>query len=161
MGIVGAGFMGRVHLAALAADGIAVSVMDPHPERAAGLAATHGAAVSSTLDELLGTVDVVDVCAPTHRHAEIAIAAARAGRHVICEKPLARTLEDAQAIIAACAQSGVRLFVAQVVRYFPVSVYYPLVYWMLMAVVTAVSTPRGLLGTSNVGAPTRWRTKRE
>ena len=48
-----------------------------------------------------------------------------------------------------------------IVRYFPVSVYYPLVYWMLMAVVTAISTPRGLLGISNMGVPTRWRTKRE
>ncbi len=49
----------------------------------------------------------------------------------------------------------------EIVRYFPVSVYYPLVYWMLMAVVTVVSTPRGLFGTSNLGVPTRWRTKRE
>lgn len=49
----------------------------------------------------------------------------------------------------------------EIVRYFPIIIYYPLVYWMLMAVVTAVSTPRGLFGTSSAGTPTRWRTKRE
>jgi predicted dehydrogenase len=119
VGIVGAGFMGRVHLAALAAEGVAATVMDPHPGRAATLAEDHGADVCGSLDELIHGVDVVDICAPTHRHTEIAIAAAGAGRHVICEKPLARTLDDAEAVIAACSRSGVRLFVAQVVRYFP------------------------------------------
>ena len=119
VGIVGAGFMGRVHLAALAAEGVVAAVMDPHPERAATLAEDHGARVCDSLDELIDDVDVVDVCAPTHLHAEIAVAAAGAGRHVICEKPLARTLDEAEAVIAACTRSGVRLFVAQVVRYFP------------------------------------------
>lgn len=54
-----------------------------------------------------------------------------------------------------------RRYDREIVRYFPVSVYYPLVYWILMAVVTTVSTPRGLLGISNAGTPTRWRTERE
>ena len=47
-----------------------------------------------------------------------------------------------------------------ILRYLPVAVYYPLVYWILMAFVTAVSTPKGLFNTSNVGSPTRWNTKR-
>jgi predicted dehydrogenase len=71
------------------------------------------------LEELLERVDVVDVCSPTHRHADHAVAAAEAGRHVICEKPLARTLEDAESIVAACERNGVRLLVAHVVRFFP------------------------------------------
>lgn len=48
----------------------------------------------------------------------------------------------------------------EIVRYFPAAVYYPLIYWMLMALTTVTTTPKGLLSTSNVGAPTRWRTKR-
>jgi myo-inositol 2-dehydrogenase/D-chiro-inositol 1-dehydrogenase len=118
VGIVGAGFMGGTHLAALAADGVPVTVFDASPERAAATAAALGAPVASSLEELIDAVDVVDVCAPTDRHAEVAIAAAQAGRHVICEKPMARTEAEALAMVEAAIAAGVRLFPAQVVRYF-------------------------------------------
>lgn len=119
VGVVGAGFMGETHLAAWTAEGVPATIFDVDAAKASALADRFGAAVSGSLDELLAAVDVVDVCTATHRHAEVAIAAAGAGRHVICEKPLARTIEDAEAIVAACATAGVRLFVAQVVRFFP------------------------------------------
>jgi myo-inositol 2-dehydrogenase / D-chiro-inositol 1-dehydrogenase len=119
VGVVGAGFMGETHLAAWAAEGNPAVVFDLEPTRAAAVAGRSGAEVAGSLEELLGSVDVVDVCTATHRHAEVAIAAARAGRHVICEKPLARTLADADAIVSASAEAGVRLFVAHVVRFFP------------------------------------------
>ena len=111
--------MGRTHLAALAAEGVPVTLFDPSQEKAAGMAALHGGAVARSLDELIAGVDVVDVCAPTDRHAEIAVAAARAGCHLICEKPLARSDAQAGAILEACERNGVRLFPAHVVRYFP------------------------------------------
>ena len=66
-----------------------------------------------------GDVDVVDICTPTHLHYEMALAAAAAGKHVVCEKPLARTLAQGQAMVAACRRAGVRLLVAHVVRFFP------------------------------------------
>jgi myo-inositol 2-dehydrogenase / D-chiro-inositol 1-dehydrogenase len=119
VGIVGAGFMGETHLAAWTAEGAAAVVNDHDAAHAADLARRHGARVALSFEELLEGVDVVDVCTPTHRHAEVAIRAAEAGRHVICEKPLARTIEDAEAIVAACERAGVRLFVAHVVRFFP------------------------------------------
>ncbi len=119
VGVVGTGFIGETHLAAWTAEGVTVLVHDVDPERAAALADRHGARVAASLDELLASVDVVDVCTPTHLHAEVAIAAARAGCHVICEKPMARTLADAQAMLAAAREAGVRLFVAHVVRFFP------------------------------------------
>src|SRR5690606_41032476 len=54
------------------------------------LVARHGAGeVAASLDELIARVDVVDVCTPTDTHPEIVFAAAAAGRHVLCEKPLA------------------------------------------------------------------------
>lgn len=53
-------------------------------------------------------IDLVDVCTPGSTHAEIAIAAAKAGKHVFCEKPLANSLEDAKAMLAAVRDSGVR-----------------------------------------------------
>ena len=52
-------------------------------------------------------VDLVDIAAPSAIHAEVAIAAARAGKHVFCEKPLALTLTDAEAMVAAVEQAGV------------------------------------------------------
>ena len=119
VGVVGTGFIGETHVAAWAAEGIHAVIHDVDTGRAAALADRHGARVAESLDELFGAVDVVDICTPTHLHAEVAIAAARAGRHVICEKPMARTLADAEAMLAAARDAGVRLFVAHVVRFFP------------------------------------------
>lgn len=79
----------------------------------------HGGRAYASLDALIADVDVVDICAPTHVHHEIALKAAAAAKHVVCEKPLARTVAQAEEMIAACAQAGVQLLVAHVVRYFP------------------------------------------
>ena len=56
--------------------------------------------------------DVVDICTPNNVHAEIAIAAAKAGKHIICEKPLARTVEEARAMTKAVKEAGVTNMVA-------------------------------------------------
>ena len=65
-------------------------------------------------------VDAVDICLPHHLHAEVAIAAAEAGKHVLVEKPIANTLDDADAMIAAAREAGVILMVAHNERYMPV-----------------------------------------
>ena len=64
-------------------------------------------------------VDAVDICTPTKYHADIAVAAARAGKHVLCEKPIALSLEDADRIIRACSQNNVKLMVAHSRRFIP------------------------------------------
>jgi myo-inositol 2-dehydrogenase/D-chiro-inositol 1-dehydrogenase len=71
----------------------------------------------SSVDSLLAEVDVVDVCTPTDTHAGLVLRAAASGRHVICEKPLARSLDEADSMIAACAVAGVQLHVAHLGRY--------------------------------------------
>ncbi len=58
-------------------------------------------------------IHVVSICSPNFHHHEAAIAAARAGKHVICEKPLATRSQDAREIIDACEQAGVKLFYAE------------------------------------------------
>jgi myo-inositol 2-dehydrogenase / D-chiro-inositol 1-dehydrogenase len=69
--------------------------------------------------ELINDVEIEDICTPTQLHKPMVLEAAAAGKHVICEKPVALTVPDAQAMIDACAAAGVRFFVGMVVRFFP------------------------------------------
>ena len=123
VGLVGAGFMGGVHLNAYA--GIpeveVVGVADPRTKAAVAGAEMVGARPYASYEDLVAAedVEVVDVCLPTAFHRDLAIRAAREGRHVILEKPIARTMEDAQQIVEAFSGDGPRLFVGHVVRFFP------------------------------------------
>jgi predicted dehydrogenase len=112
--------MGQAHAAAWIKTPVTIQgFAADRPENAAALAGQYGVQVYDGLDRMLADVDVVDICAPTDLHHQLALQAAAAGKHVVCEKPLARTLDDAQAIIAACRAAGVKLLVGHVVRYFP------------------------------------------
>jgi predicted dehydrogenase len=118
VGLVGAGFMGDTHAAAWRSLGVGgLAVFDSAPGAAQKIATQYGCDLASSLDELLAGCDLVDVCVPTHLHREMVEAAAAAGRPVICEKPLARTVADGEAMLAASQSAGVPLFVAHVVRY--------------------------------------------
>lgn len=64
-------------------------------------------------------IDVVDICLPTPDHEQVAIAAFKAGKHVICEKPLARDSASAARIIAVAKEQGKELFVGQCIRFWP------------------------------------------
>lgn len=120
VGMVGPGLMGSYHASRWKLLPVElVGHYDVSREQATAAAERFGGRVYDTLDELLQAVDIVDVATPTPEHASPVIAAAKAGKHVVCEKPLARTLADGEAMIAACRDAGVRLFVAQVVRFFP------------------------------------------
>jgi predicted dehydrogenase len=112
--------MGGVHAAAWSRTEARVGAFVGNPGvDAEALAARFGARFAADLDAVLPDIDVVDVCAPTHLHAPLTLRAAAAGKHVICEKPLALTVADGQAMIAACRAAGVRLLVAHVLRFFP------------------------------------------
>lgn len=115
--------MGSVHLSAYAKmpEVEVVGVADTDPENATAGAALVGARAYSTYEELVRSeeVDVVDVCLPTGFHRDLALAVARDGKHLILEKPIARTLEDADEILGAFEEGDARLFVGHVVRFFP------------------------------------------
>jgi predicted dehydrogenase len=97
-----------------------VGVVSRRAESARRFATELGLEVASDrLDDLLAAVDVVCVNSPNARHAEHAIAAARAGRHVVVEKPLATNLEEARAMIAACADARVGLAYAEELAFVP------------------------------------------
>ncbi|MDP6507372.1 MAG: Gfo/Idh/MocA family oxidoreductase, partial [Planctomycetota bacterium] len=71
------------------------------------------------LDELLGSdADVVVICTPTPSHPELVLRAAEAGKHVMCEKPMALTLKDCRRMIDACEQAGVKLAIGHTIRFF-------------------------------------------
>ncbi len=121
--IVGAGTMGRIHAQAFAGmkDARVSGIVDRDARRAEELAKPVGASPFTTFEEAIREVpaEVVDICLPTPFHKPFVLKAADAGKHVICEKPLARNLEDAREMIEACREKGVELFVGHVVRFFP------------------------------------------
>jgi UDP-N-acetylglucosamine 3-dehydrogenase len=123
VGVVGAGFVGTMHLSAYAnmPEVEVVGVADARSGSAAVGATVVGARAYPSYEDLVAEedVEVVDVCLPTTYHRELALRAAREGRHVILEKPISRTLEDAAAILEAFAGTENRLFVGHVVRFFP------------------------------------------
>lgn len=109
VGVIGLGAIGRMHIASWKANDITpVAFADAVPEAVEATVAEHGGQGYSDGVELIrsGTVDIVSICTPPLFHREIAIAAAEAGVAVLCEKPLARTLEDAEAITDAVEKSG-------------------------------------------------------
>jgi len=120
VGIVGVGFMGTTHAAGWAATDVEiVGFCAETPEEAQSIAPQYQARIYPDLKSLLNDVDVIDICTPTHLHHDMVLQAAQAGKHIICEKPLARTVEQAQEMIKACRAASVRLLVAHVVRFFP------------------------------------------
>jgi len=115
--------MGGVHLDAYAGipDVEVVGVADARIEAAVAGAEMVGARPYASYEELVAAedVEVVDVCLPTAFHRYLAVRAAGEGRHVILEKPIARTMKDAQEIVEAFSGDGLHLFVGHVVRFFP------------------------------------------
>jgi len=120
IGIVGTGFMGTTHAAGWAeTEATIAGFLSKSAASAKTLAEQYQAQVYPDFDSMLAEVDVVDICAPTHLHYEMVLKAAAAGKDIICEKPLARTVAQGQEMIAACKSAGVKLLVAHVVRFFP------------------------------------------
>ncbi len=114
VGLIGAGFIAELHATALTGvrNAELVAIASQHGERARELAERfdipHVEPSGETLLER-DDVDVVTLAVPNDLHAALCIAAAGQGKHVIVEKPLCRTLDEADAMIAACRDAGVKL----------------------------------------------------
>lgn len=126
-GAIGVGSLGRHHArnyAELAAEGRVefVGVCDTNPDTAAQIAAASGSNYFTDWRELLGEVDLVSIATPTETHCEIACAFLDRGVHVLVEKPIALSLDEADKMIAAAEKSAAKLMVGQLERFNPAMV---------------------------------------
>ncbi len=123
VGMIGAGFIASYHLDGLRAAGGADvrAIAGRTPQKAAALAARYGIAAAVTDWRAIlarDDIDAVVITTPDDTHPEIAIAAAQAGKHILLQKPMARTPDDCRRIIAAARAAKVHLQVSFMHRYF-------------------------------------------
>jgi predicted dehydrogenase len=121
--IVGCGFMGRMHANVYSSlpNAELVAVADRRCGQVDDFRSAFGIPGYDSLDALLSkeNIDAVDICLPTFLHKEATLQAARAGKHVFCEKPMALTLDEADEMIVACEDAGVRLMIGHCIRFWP------------------------------------------
>ncbi|HZT19063.1 MAG TPA: Gfo/Idh/MocA family oxidoreductase [Dongiaceae bacterium] len=125
VGIIGSGFQADVHCASfriMPEEAEVVAIASPSPGRARALAERYGIARSfRDHREMLKERDIemVAIAAPNHLHAALTRDAAAAGKHVLCEKPLCLTLEEAEEMIEACSKQGVLLMYGEELPFVP------------------------------------------
>ncbi|MCC6790480.1 MAG: Gfo/Idh/MocA family oxidoreductase [Thermomicrobiales bacterium] len=125
IGVIGAGSIATsAHLPAIARlpeHYRLVAVSDVRPEVARAVADRYAVDAHEEYHALLARndIDVVDICTPEFLHAEQTLAAAAAGKHVFCEKPMASSVAEADAMLAACRSAGVHLMIGHSRRFTP------------------------------------------
>ena len=145
VGIIGYGWVSGAHIAAINASSLAevTAVYSSRPQDAAALSARHGGKITcyTDLNAMLADPDLhaVSVCSYPHQHADHIVAAARAGKHLIIEKPITLSLADAQRVTAAVQAAGVKTCVCFECRF------------SSQLTATKAVIDRGLLGTLHYG----------
>jgi len=143
--IIGYGWVSTAHIQAINATASAqvTAIYSSRPQDSATLSARHGGEITAytDLDALLRRSDIhaVSICSYPHQHAAHAVAAARAGKHLILEKPISLTLEDANAVGAAIVSAGVEACVCFECRF------------SSQLIATKAVIDAGLLGTLHYG----------
>src|SRR5687768_669330 len=122
IGIIGAGYIGGVHAGILTRDErVAINAIhDISTEAALRLAKTCGAGAAQSAEEVIETCDAIYIATPNTKHTELAIAAANAGKHVFCEKPMATNLNEATAVRDAAKKTSSVFQVGHNRRFAPV-----------------------------------------
>lgn len=128
-----------------------VGIYDPDQERGMQGAKEMGTEYFADPAELLSQTDAVIICSENSRHREFTELAAKHGCHVLCEKPIATTLEDARAMIDVCARAGVKLQIA-----FPVRFVTPVLRVKEMLDSGAVGKVLAIVGTNQGQMPGGW-----
>lgn len=122
VGVVGVGAIGRNHARIYSELESAdlVCIYDANEEHAEAIAAEFGTEAVSSLEELVSRVDAVSISTPTVTHREIATALLEAGKHVLVEKPISDSVDDAKAMIDLAQKKGLVLQVGHIERFNPV-----------------------------------------
>lgn len=117
--VVGVGYLGSIHARIYARlEGVElVGVVDSDRERAEQVAAETGSKPFGEISQLIGQIDAVSVVVPTTLHREIALPFIEAGIHLLLEKPVAPTVKEAEAIVAAAEEAGIILLVGHLERF--------------------------------------------
>ncbi|MGE5661228.1 MAG: Gfo/Idh/MocA family protein [Ignavibacteriales bacterium] len=152
--IVGCGHISKKHAEAIAKtkNGKLVAVVDTVSDRLNEFKNQYGVSGYLSMDEMLQNerIDVVNICVPSGLHAKLAVEAAKHKKHIIVEKPIALTVSDAEMIIRACAENGVKLSVVHPNRFRPA----------MIALKNAMTD--GLFGKlSHANATVRWNRNQE
>ncbi|MCB0825015.1 MAG: Gfo/Idh/MocA family oxidoreductase [Armatimonadetes bacterium] len=120
VGVVGTGGMGNVHARHYVnMPDVELYAYDRDLEKLGAFCKHHGAKKTDSYEDLLATCDIVDICLPTHLHKQFSLEAIDAGKAVLLEKPMARTVEECREILDAANAKGVPFSVGHVVRFFP------------------------------------------
>jgi predicted dehydrogenase len=121
LAVVGAGVMGTNHarVARQVRDAVVTHIVDSDSERAGKLAQAVGATAAADIADVIDEIDAAVVAAPTPLHVDIATTLLRAGIHVLVEKPIAETVEQAQDLVDEAARAEVALHVGHVERFNP------------------------------------------
>ena len=121
--VLGAGFMGSTHAKAYAAmpEVEVAAIYAPSASRGDPLASEIGSRWTDDLESVLAApnIEAVDICLPTPQHREVAEAALSAGKHVLLEKPIALSLEDARALVRVDEATDRVFMIAHVLRFWP------------------------------------------
>jgi len=147
IGLLGTGVMGR-ELAQTITEHVAearvAAAYDAYPPALDAFCEQFGAQPTPSAEDLLARADIqaVLIATPNHQHCEQTVAAASAGKHVFCEKPMALSLADCDRMIAACERAGVKLMVGQSTRLYPLC-------RRLLALASPDALGEPLLGISN------------
>ncbi|MFD0958469.1 Gfo/Idh/MocA family protein [Paenibacillus chungangensis] len=121
--VLGCGGLGSIHANIYAKlDGVELTgVCDIRPEVVQNISNETGAPAFASFEEMLSGAefDAISIVLPTYLHKEYTVKAAKARKHIICEKPIALTPEQAEEMIATCRENDVQLYIGHVVRFFP------------------------------------------
>lgn len=123
VGLVGYGFMGHMHAQCYVATGNAqiTALCDVDPAKRSEAEEKYGCKTYECIDCMLkdADVDVVDICTPTYLHEGLVVKAAKAGKHIMCEKPMSVSVEACNNMIEAAKDANVNLMFGQVIRFWP------------------------------------------
>jgi UDP-N-acetylglucosamine 3-dehydrogenase len=120
VGVVGVGSMGRNHARVLSEMGALAGIADPDAKARGEVAARFGVRGYADYHEMIQHVDALVVATPTNLHKEAVVAAAESGKHVLCEKPVASSVEDGRAMLKSVEKAGTVLAIGMIERHNPV-----------------------------------------